>query len=51
MKQGPVQSFKDFAKQKQLKAKFISMPDMEIVGICVNGAHPSLKDVAMAWPD
>ena len=52
MKQGPVQSAKDFAKQKQLKARVISMPDREIVGICINGARPSFKgDVAMAWPD
>ena len=49
MRQGPTQAFKDFAKQIQLKAKTIAMPDAEIVGICINGARPAIKaNIAMA---
>ena len=51
MKQGPHQSFREFAKTIQLKARTINMPDAEIVGICVNGARPTLKaHIAMARP-
>ena len=51
MRQGPTQAFKDFAKQIQLKAKTIAMPDAEIVGICINGARPAIKaHIAMAKP-
>ena len=51
MRQGPTQAFKDFAKQIQLKAKTITMPDAEIVGICINGARPAIKaHIAMAKP-
>lgn len=52
MRQGPTQSFKDFANQVQRKAKTIAMPDDEVVGICINGARPSLKaHLAMAKPE
>ena len=51
MKQGPHQSFKDFAKSIQLKARTINMPDNEVVGICVNGTRPTPKaHIAMACP-
>ena len=43
MKQTPTQSFKNFAKEVQLKARSINLPDDEIKGICINGARPNLK--------
>jgi len=51
MRQGPLQSFKEFATSVQLKAKSINLEDAEVVGICINGARPSIKaHLAMAQP-
>ena len=51
MKQGASQTFKDFVKQVQLKARQIDMSDDEVKGICINGARPHLKaHLAMAKP-
>lgn len=51
MRQGPHQSFKEFARTIQLKAKTIGMQDAEIVGICINGARPTIKaHLSMAQP-
>ena len=51
MKQGASQTFKDFVKQVQLKARQIDMSDDEVKGICIKGARPHLKaHLAMAKP-
>ena len=51
MKQTPTQSFKNFVKEVQLKARSINFPDDEIKGKCINGARPNLKmHLSMAKP-
>ena len=52
LKQGPLQKFIDFAREVQLKARAINVPEAEIVGICIHGARPTIKShLAMAKPD
>ena len=51
MKQSLIQSFNEFAKSVQLKARSINLPEDEVKEICINGAHPNLKlHLSMAKP-
>ena len=52
LKQGPLQKFADFARDVQLKARAINIPEAEIIGICIHGARPAIKShLPMAKPD
>ena len=50
--QQALQSFKDHVRQLQVMARSLKLAEKELVGVCINGAHPTLKaHLAMSGPD
>ena len=42
-RQQALQSFKDYVRQLQMMARPLKLAKKELVGVCINGAHPTLK--------